>query len=751
MARRLSLTNKSSNEIYLLPYPKNILTFIKYDFTMFMERCTDICRLYMKTGMYRSEEVIDIRNSIGGCHKFVEQNIRGVFEKVVIDCWIEYICRLNEIGVVTLWNNFIPCRTDFEKIIFSRLSEYRHNHAINQWVNILKIQEYAKTKVEFVFGQKLKNTTEASTRSNYFDLMFNVAANEMGYDVGDVADNKVYTLGRTPNSPFIMSNISREIVRNMLSDVKFFDDTKHKGLKGDFLADQTAMDAFSAIKAYIPEESDLALGTMIKSLTEAPQKVYMPTSFKAVIDLEIDAIIESDAYLQRCERCRDYYLRSEEYDYDYCDKVNREGVSCIEVMSRDSEAARKKDKTIDAGLLSLRCDQLYREMSARVNVDITQRDFSDWYKYMMLIRDNVLSGAATLEDFESFIEYSRSMAFLPQAPQKESIEDISDEPVQAVASPKPEKVQYDAQGREIKPFVFEKLDRNSLDNDVSGDYFSTTFVKKRTYSEPVQPVYQTPQSSKVIRGAVTPPVYDNSFIEPSVIIPYGEEDNTSYEEKSIPTFYNSFETEDDLEDDMKIYTVKEPAPEVKKEFVKVFEPGGRKKKRGTENREEALPDSEIKQIQHIKPLQSTQAIMPESKLDSFLHNSSLAAEREHADLIEKKRQERERQADKVKPESKVTYAANSYRSVGASQTPAIPAPPPKHDELKFSRTIEERNEPVEFNEILEKGFERKDGFEESEIPTDADGVPVSHKTKRVMDAIFKQAKPSLFININKDE
>ena len=186
MTHQLNITGKNSGEIYTLLYPNNLINFCKYDFTPFLNHCTDLCRLANRTGEYNIEDVYSIRNSISGCHKYYEQNMRTKFEKIVIDCWIEYLCRQSEIGAATLWQNFMKCSNDFEKAVFSRLSEYRHNRAINEWVNLLKLQEYAQRKVDFVFGVNLTGPSEAACRAIYFDLMFNVAANEQGFPVDEI-------------------------------------------------------------------------------------------------------------------------------------------------------------------------------------------------------------------------------------------------------------------------------------------------------------------------------------------------------------------------------------------------------------------------------------------------------------------------------------------------------------------------------------------------------------------------------------
>ena len=83
------------------------------------------------------------------------------------------------LGISSLWNELINAKTPFEKLIFTRLTEYRHNKAVNRWVSLLQLQEYAKRKIDFVFGEKV-TAEQAFAKRDYFDLTFSVAANEMG-------------------------------------------------------------------------------------------------------------------------------------------------------------------------------------------------------------------------------------------------------------------------------------------------------------------------------------------------------------------------------------------------------------------------------------------------------------------------------------------------------------------------------------------------------------------------------------------
>ncbi|MBP5605945.1 MAG: hypothetical protein J6X60_10460, partial [Ruminiclostridium sp.] len=471
MSRQLNIAGINSNEIYTIYYPNNLMNFCRYDFSLFLEHCTDLCRLAARTGEYNVDDVYAIRNSISGCHKYYEQNMRTIFEKIVVDCWIDYLCKQSEVSVNSLWQSFLKCRNPFEKAIFGRLSDYRYNRAINEWTNLLKMQEYARTKTDFVFGVKLKSPQQALSRANYFDLLFNVAANEEGFPINEIASVGVFSAGRLPNSPFVMNSAAKEIARNQLKNIEYKDG--YRSRKNPDLTDKIAMDAFSAMKNFIPDKDDSMAKTIIKSLTSAPQMVYVPRSFKAVVDLEIDASAQSGAYLQKCARCGDYYIRDEEYDFDYCSRIQREGGTCLDLMKIDdpelaeatSVIPEHTDTTedndddpkiiyIDKDTVNEKMDSLYKEMAARVNVDLTQRDFSLWYQRELRLRDEILLGNAGEKQLDDFIRLSRSDHFSSR--KQMAVFEKKDEKVSG------EEIEMTENGKQIKKFVFEKVDRESI-------------------------------------------------------------------------------------------------------------------------------------------------------------------------------------------------------------------------------------------------------------------------------------------------
>ncbi len=747
MIRQLSITGRNSNEIYTLLYPNNLINFCKYDFTLFLNHCTDLCRIAHRTGEYSIEDVYSIRNSISGCHKYYEQNMRLKFEKIVIDCWIDYLCKQNEIGVTTLWQSFMRCGNDFEKAVFARLSEYRHNRAINEWVNLLKLQEYARTKVEFVFGTDLSGPAEASNRANYFDLMFNVAANEQGFPIDEIGSSDIYSIGRMPNSPFVLQNASKEILRGVLKNMDY-SDRIYKSKNNPELSDRTAMDAFSVIKSYIPDRNDSLANTIIKSMSGMPSKVYVPSSFKAVIDLEIDAIIESGAVLRQCPRCGEYYLKDEEYPYNYCNNPDRNGVVCLDVMNAGAAPAAKaaftaapeiitiepKNEPMDKGYVNEQIEKLYKEMAQRVNIDLTQRDFSRWYQAALRLKEKLLTGMAGQEELDDFFELSRGDEF---ASRKQP------------PPPPPEPVELTESGKEIKKFVFERVERPAAQPKAQpapqSEQAAIDAVKRLFSQDTPAPQHQQgyyarqgsqyPQqkaTTKIIRGGGQGANYTESPFErmktKTVVIPNGEQEKppvvyapppvqkiptpTPNIREAEPVFTSPFTApEAPDEEDVKVFRTKKEI----EDDVKVFVP----RKPAFNAYIEPSPYERIKQP--LQDYRRSREEEPEEQIEGQISAEEIAAP--------------------VQPIPSAAPAA-SAKAISAYRTITLPKTDTQPDRSKTDK--------ADFAEILDS-MNRSDGFASDEEELNADGLPISHKTQHVMNALFASPKASPFLRINLDD
>lgn len=430
----LYLSGKNLNDIYTLRIPESLLQFCRFDFSVFTARCNELRAVAMKSGELPLDEMIQLRNSISGCHIYYEKNIRSVFQRIVTDCWIDALSKQTDKGTTALWNSLIGAKTPYEKELFSRLSEYRNQKAINQYTNLIRLQNYAKTKLEFVFGKKVNGISDAKARANLFDLMLNVTCNELGMEPPEQGLIETVAPGRMPNAPFVLSSVSKEILKGALKHVPF---EAAEGLKKNHVSkftnpalfDKQAMQALSFIEPFLPSHSSNVTTALLKAMNALPDRVYFPKSFKAVLDLEFDVLMERGGILQRCKRCQTFFLKSDEYPHDYC-STPTDGKTCLEIMSHIEPKIPPREVIAS---LNEKYNTLYSEMAARVNIDITQRDFHEWYQYLLLIRDNVMAGKASMEDFDSFAEYSRSIRFVQSKPKDEE---------------------------KVRPFVFERVDKN---------------------------------------------------------------------------------------------------------------------------------------------------------------------------------------------------------------------------------------------------------------------------------------------------
>lgn len=813
----LNIAGKNTNDIYQVNVPSNLLGFCKFDFTHFMEDCNQLCRDCMKSGEYPLDEVNVIRNSISGCHRYYENNIRGIFDKIVVDCWIEYICRQGEMGTSSLWESLINCKTPFQKVIFQRLSEYRSHRAINQWVNLLKIQEYARKKVDYIFGCKLSGVSEATGRLNVFDLMFSVAANEQGYSLETISSVKEYKPGRLPTAPFVFGGAAKEIMRNLFKNVHFADSQPYVSRDEGTMSDWEAMDAFGVIKSYLPEHSDNVVNTIIKSMVKVSEKVYVPSGFKAFIDLEIDSLINSGAFLQRCRRCKEYYIRDDYYTSEYCDTIHRDGSTCREIMEQPRFDPPTPEELEE---LKGKSDSLYREISERVGKNISQRDFTEWLNYFNVIKNKVINGEARPSDFDDFVLYTKDYSFPVPAAQTASSAAETEE-----VTPDGKKI--------VKPYQFTRIDRKELEQsgalkpaDKKED--EPIPVKKEQAAAPPPPTV-----ARIIRGASSA----NGFQEIPVR-PVGG-DTAAGEVKIKPDVYlgEDFSASGNMAESagasaraaIQSISVSENASQLKEE-----RPRGRK---ATEAAAESVPEAgraapsvssasgeahflpdleqfaDLSDIEEdseaVKPKapkvklpdfggQSEKHIAPDSDgfLDLFAEkeiqsthsektafpqnrsadaysrhsaNSAYGAKRPGAEtanqISDARENEKEASQERRNPYAERELTETGFDNMSENRFKENREAKESHVEANRAARVvnayktvtempsdakekggqrEEDSAADEFSKIL-GSIERNDGFDESDLPLDADGVPLSHKTKHVMDAIMKNTgvSPSL--------
>ena len=859
----LNIAGKNSNDTYTLTVPSNLLGFCRYDFSRFLEECSRLCRECMKSGEYPLDRIVALRNSIIGCHRYVENNIRTVFDKIVVDCWIEYICRQGEITVTTLWNSLIGCEDPFQNAIFQRLTEYRTHRAINQWINILKIQEYAKKKIDFIFGCKLVSSDEAAVRLNFFDLMFSVAANEQGYSLENIGSVKFCKPGRTVGAPFVYGGVSKEIVKNLFKDVQFADSQPYVSREEGAMSDWEAMDAFAVIKNFLPAHNDSVAKIILKSLTKIPDNVFSPSCFKAMIDLEIDSVINMGGYLQKCAKCGEYFLKNERYTSDYCDTVHSDGSTCRELMEADAPEPLDEKELL---LFNEKAEKLYHKMAEKVNFEISQRDFAEWSGNFDVMRNNVISGRATDSDFDDFVEYSEQLANQKMSRAKQNM----------LATVQEEMIRPDGTRAQVKPYQFARIDRRELEKQGMlkpadrEERLPPISEEKKAAEKPVQPVakiirgasptsyHEIPvQNTRTEKEAVIPiksdvfvgevfskPSQNNTAAIPSeqrvasspqeIILRMAEQervrrqneeigqldDSQSVSQKEIGVRGNSASQADnrprlpDLEDfpvedtpvdnyraedfsaenypseDLPVRNFSAKKEETVPEYAEqksslhsadehrniydnvgalsnsgLGEGGRNGESRRTETNVRSNENRKSDENYHSKSEQVRQqweqrsdvefhieepvkSRPPRIKLPEFEEDKkdkdnfvTLVDSRDRAEKIEEelnslkkevdKRESSETEKTAKSPASKAAKVAGAYRTV--AQMPVLD----KQEKAGES----EADAADDFAKIL-SNIERNDGFDEESLPLDADGMPLSHKTKHVMDALMRNSSVS---------
>lgn len=491
---QLKLVGKNSGEIFMLRYPNSLLDFCGFDFSSFAKSAVDLCNEALKAGSPDYDRISDLRKEIQSAHCYIENNIRTYYDKIVFDCWIDYVCRRDNISESGMWNRLVRCKTPFDKAIFARLCEFRYNRASNEWLNLIRVQDYAKSKLEFIFSRTLDSVEEAAARRNYFDMMFSVTAHEMGCRIEDLGVTKVFSIGRVPPAPFMFPNVSKEIVRHVLTNFDYSDDYSDIGDYSES-ADQIAMDAYSKMKAGLPK--DLAGYNISGGISDKNNgKIYMPCSLKAAIDLEIDAIIDDGAWLARCKRCKRFFLRSHEHPEEYCSRSIPGERTCLEIFEEEHPRPTITPE------LEKRCQEVKDEVYSRVDKTMSVREYDSWHLYLEAMIAKVKKGEISPSELDSFLDYSLEV-------------DISkSRPIVEVPKREPEP----SHERVVKPFVPERISRS----EISAPAPEPVFEERPTAQPPKEGFFtspsvqrqknERPQISHIIRNGES--LGDNGYRKP---------------------------------------------------------------------------------------------------------------------------------------------------------------------------------------------------------------------------------------------
>ena len=224
------------------------------------------------------------RTELAKCHPYVRACLENEYSQAVIDCIIDCICFSENISAEELWFRCISPVTDYEKAIFDRLCAYRTGRASNQWVNVLRIREYAMTKAEFIY----RTGGDRHVKREYFDLAFGVAADNVG------CGNELSGSFRicSPAELAVQTQLMGRTAKSIAGRLSFMlDSAEHISprLVNESTCDKVAMDIFSYLRDMPPPEEN-ELGFAADELSMLPDNIYFPDSFKGAVDMELYAM-----------------------------------------------------------------------------------------------------------------------------------------------------------------------------------------------------------------------------------------------------------------------------------------------------------------------------------------------------------------------------------------------------------------------------------------------------------------------------
>lgn len=438
----------NNNNFYKIELSKTLLHFIEFDFTYFWEQCIEAGRTARKTGRLPQNIISNSKVIISKAHPYIDACLNSDYSEIITDCIIEYICHSERIGLEELWARCISPKNLYETAIFRRISEYKTNRAANRWTSIVRLQEYARNKVDFIFSPDDTQNTVTSemfrARKEYFDLAVSVAANELGCPDGSLPSVKIYSPANLPNAAFAVGKVAKGIYRRF-SEVLSQAQDMSKLKNTEQLGDQLAMEAYSYIKN-MPRPGELDMKFSLETIRNNPPILYVPNSLKAAIDLEFELMYQCDVFLRKCENCGRYFTAKD--DNTRCDRVNSSGKTCrrqyeelceaiaLEAAKATEEELKQKqlqqqfhqentfkeaEHEIQTTLIpeqpkpvpveipketEKHGQKLYNALYKRVGRGIDENEFKEWSQYLSNMKRNLKIGEATLSQFEEFLSYS---------------------------------------------------------------------------------------------------------------------------------------------------------------------------------------------------------------------------------------------------------------------------------------------------------------------------------------------------------
>lgn len=499
---------RNSNNLFKLELCKPLLHFTEFDFTYFWERCMDAGRAAKKSGHLPASTISNAKTVICAAHPYIEAMINSDYSEIVTDCIIEYICQSERITLDELWVRCISPKTKYEEAIFNRISMFKTGKASNGWTNIVRLQEYAQNKLAFIYDADGDRTPDSpqilKVRKEYFDVSYSVAANELGMVGKNLPSVSVCNPGLTPTAAFMNAKVAKAVYRRFSEAFKLGGDMSVPDSKNcEFIKDKLAMDAYDFVRG-MKRPGELDMKFALEAMADNPVEVYLPDSFKAIIDLEFDLIMKSGLAFRRCEECGKFYVADD--DGFLCNRINSSGMTCrqqadalrtaIAEAAETLKAAEKAETAAAASPeepkkaeqippeLEKRGQKIYNALYKRVGKAMDEKEFHEWSRYLSDMKKNIKAGEATADQLGEFLDYSDKLCaevkkgkmspqtqfrypedvnssekVSPQTSDNAAEKAVPPKPEQKKEDPRPEVIKAeDSSVRIIKPFRPETFD-----------------------------------------------------------------------------------------------------------------------------------------------------------------------------------------------------------------------------------------------------------------------------------------------------
>ena len=441
MKNTVCFVTAGSNHYFSLPVGNSVVNFVHYDFTCFEDQCKDMATECRTRGSFSRRRAEGLKSMLIKCYPYCEALSLADFEPVVSDYIINHICKTENIGLESLWVECFPLKSSFEEMAFSRISEYKSGIAINQWINLMRMRDYACRKLEFIFDGEPVSEQEYRTRKDYFDLGFRVCAHEMGLSYSDLPVIKRYNSSLMPNAPFILGRPAREVLKTVdsLLPPAFGPELLRKMRNNTSVADQLSGLVFPVIRS-LKRPSPMEMRTVMESFSQAPEEVYLAESFKAMLDLEFDLMIENHVFYKKSVQTGKYERivpgekakepeketpPSETAAPKELSGENTKSAVILEEMMQppekpESEPAKKAGRLRKPSggasrrsplnqNVNARCQSLYSALYFKVGKGLDEKEFKEWSQYLMNVRKNIIRDLATTEDLETFLDSSEQL------------------------------------------------------------------------------------------------------------------------------------------------------------------------------------------------------------------------------------------------------------------------------------------------------------------------------------------------------